>query len=112
MAKYTKTRAKRKHQPVENRADDFRSRRRYDVYDGRDLLGVFVLNERTGDALAWNSERRFIGRFAGFKAAGRGISLAATETGSKKASAAEARRRLLEPARFASGLPSAWGPRG
>jgi hypothetical protein len=73
MAKYTKSRAARKHQPVENRAGAVSKRRRYAAYDGQRLLGTFILNERTGIALAWDSERRFIGRFTGYQEAARGI---------------------------------------
>jgi hypothetical protein len=98
MSKYPKRQAAFKCQPVEN--CEPRKRRRYEVYNGQEMLGSFVLNERTGVALAWDSERRFIGRSAGFKEAAAAISRAYRS----KASAAEARQRLSEPVPFASGL--------
>jgi hypothetical protein len=102
MSRYTKRPSRRNTKAVENKGISFR--RKLFVYSGRQLLGVFVLNERTGVALAWDHERHFIGRFAGFKAAASAIG----RTHQTRASKAEARRKLLEPARFASGLPAAW----
>jgi hypothetical protein len=105
MAKYTKPRTTRKRKPVEKRTSADSRRCRYAVYDGQRLLGTFILNERTGLALAWDSDRRFIG----FREAARGIgsaeSSARPDIDARKAAATEARRRLLEPAGFASGLP-------
>jgi hypothetical protein len=77
------------------------TRRSCAVYDGRDRIGVFVWNEATREALAWNAARRFIGRFGSFRAAAQAIGCtAATERQS-----AEARRRLADPhPPFASGL--------
>src|SRR5579864_6830105 len=97
--KYTKNRAARKRQPVENRAGAVTKRRRYAAYDGQRLLGTFILNERTGIALAWDSERRFIGRFTGYEEAARGIggtqSIARPNAEARKAAVAEARRRAV-----------------
>jgi len=71
------------------------------VYDGRVQLGVFVLNERTNVAFAWDPERRFIGRVIGLKAAPEAIS----RNVQARISAAEARRRLNDPRPpFVSGL--------
>lgn len=100
MVRYTGDRTTRK--SAVKKYSDGSSRRLYAVYDGRELLGTFVLNGATGVALAWDPERAFIGRFAGFTAAARGIG----KTHGKKAAAAEARRRLSEPVSFASGLPA------
>jgi hypothetical protein len=94
--------------PVENRADAS-TRRDYSVYDGRVLLGTFVWNERTQQALAWNAARRFVGRFGSFKAAARAIGRAAIT----ERQAAEARRRLADPhPPFATGLPEHFLGRG
>jgi hypothetical protein len=112
MSRYTKKKPPRKRGLVENHASGGSKRRSYAVYDGQRLLGTFIVNERTGVALAWDSERRFVGRFAGYQAAARGIgstqSIAKPGTDAKNAAATEARRRLLEPVGFASGLPDAF----
>jgi hypothetical protein len=109
MATYTKRKPTRKRRLVENHVSAGSKRRLYAVYDGRRLLGTFILNERTGIAFAWTPERRFIGRFAGYVEASRGIgdaqSTARPSIDARKAATAEARRRLLEPVGFASGLP-------
>jgi hypothetical protein len=66
------------------------ARHTYSVYDGRVLLGTFVWNERTQQALAWNASRRFVGQFSSFRAAARAISRAAVSD----LGAAEARHWL------------------
>ncbi|SRR5258708_3954056 len=99
----TSRRAQRKnrHRPAENRASAS-TRRSYAVYYGQRLLGRFVLNESTDQALAWTAARRFIGRFEGYRAAARAIGRATVT----ERQAAEARRRLDDPQPpFATGLP-------
>jgi hypothetical protein len=112
MATYTKRKPTRKRRLVENHASADSKRRLYAVYDGQSLLGTFILNERSGLALAWDSDRRFIGRFVGYLAAARGVgsiqSTAKLGVDARKAAATEARRQLLEPAEFASGLPDSF----
>ncbi len=83
---------RRKREPVENRAGAS-TRRAYVVYNGQQLLGSFVLNEATDEALAWNASRCFVGQFKGYKAAARGTRRAAAT----EQHAAEARRRLADP---------------
>src|SRR6267154_4057278 len=96
----------RRRKPAENRAAP---RRAYTVYDGRTLLGTFVWNERTQQALAWNAWRRFVGQFGSFQAAARAIGRAAIT----ERQAAEARRRLADPhPPFATGLPEHFLGRG
>ena len=77
---------------VENRPGAS-TRRAYVVYNGQQLLGSFVLNEATDEALAWNASRCFVGQFKGYKAAARGTRRAAAT----EQHAAEARRRLADP---------------
>jgi hypothetical protein len=84
--------------------DGASKRRIYTVYDGQLLLGTVIANEATKTTLAWDAERRFVGRFENFKLAAAAISKAHQA----KASAAEARRRLSEPARFVSVLPDSF----
>jgi len=79
-------------------------RRKCTVCDGRELLGTLIANETTKSTLASNAERAFLGGFRDFKLAADAIS----EAHRAKASAAEARRRLAEPARFVSGLPDSF----
>jgi hypothetical protein len=92
-------------------------RHEYFVYDGRNCIGRFTLDDDTGEAKAFDANGKTIGKFHGFKAGGaavyaasRGISGARStaEPGvdARKAAGAEARRRLVEPAAFVSGLPA------
>src|SRR5215468_9376866 len=77
------------------------TRRPYAVYAGQQLLGRFILNEATKQALAWNASRKFLGRFDGYKAASMAISRAAVTERQR----AEALRRLHDPhPPLASGL--------
>src|SRR5262249_36090248 len=62
--------------PGENRAGAS-TRGSYAVYDGQRLLGHFIFNKATHQALAWNVSRQFLGRFDSYKAASRAISRAA-----------------------------------
>ena len=94
--------------PGENRAGAG-ARRSHVVYDGQQLLGRFIFNEATNQAVAWNAARQFLGRFGGFKAASRAISRAAVTEWRR----AEARRRLDDPTpSFVSGLPEHFLRRG
>lgn len=97
---------RRTREPAENRVS---ARRMYAVYDGRMMLGTFILNERTQQACAWNAARRFIGRFGSFQAAALAIGRAAVT----ERQMAKARRRLNDPnPPFQSGLPSHFLRRG
>src|SRR5216684_4801961 len=91
---------RRKREPAENRVS---ARREYAVSVGQRLLGSFIFNEATKQALAWNARRKFIGRFVGYQAAARAISRAAIT----ERQAEDARRRLNDPnPPFVTGLPS------
>jgi hypothetical protein len=96
-----RTQRKNPRGPGETRAGAS-TRRSYAVYYGQRLLGHFIVNEATNQALAWNASRQFLGRFDGYKAASRAINRAAVTERQR----AEARRRLDDPnPPFASGLP-------
>jgi hypothetical protein len=104
----TRRRAQRKnlHRPAETQAG---ARRTYTVYNGRVLLGTFVWNERTQEALAWNASRRFVGRFGSYQAAAQAIGRAAVTA----PQTAEARRRLDDPhPPFVTGLSEQFLGRG
>jgi hypothetical protein len=77
----------------------------YFVYDGRNCIGHFIMDNEAGEAIAFGDDGTSLGKFPGFKAAAQAISCAYR----LKTSAAEARRRLSEPAPFVSGLPEAFG---
>src|SRR5436189_13635 len=95
----SRNKQRRTRKPSENRVS---ARRMYAVYDGRMMLGTFVLNERTQQACAWNVARRFIGRFDGYQTAARAIGGAAATALQE----VEARCRLDDPTPpFATGLP-------
>ena len=80
-------------------------RREIFVYDGRACIGRFVFDEKTGDAKAFNGDRKTLGKCLGFKAAARAISeahMAAKGRGTGGASGANA---LTNRAR-GQGLPA------
>ena len=80
-------------------------RRERCVYFGQQLLGTFVENERSGLVLAWNPQRRFLGRFLDSGEAARAIGEAARATESKKVATEEALERINRTdVEFASGL--------
>jgi hypothetical protein len=92
-------------------------RHEYFVYDGRNCIGRFTLDDDTGEAKAFDANGKPIGKFHGFKAGGAAVYAASRGIGNaqstarpiadaKQAAGAEARRRLSEPAEFASGLPA------
>jgi hypothetical protein len=105
MTKYTKRRPSRKQKfaksaPIASRRDPLA------VYDGQTLLGTFIDDEKSGVVLAWNVERKLLGRFCDSKAAADAISDAARVAETKKAATAEALERLNRPEpEFATGLP-------
>jgi hypothetical protein len=52
-------------------------RHEYFVYDGRDCIGRFTLDDKTGEAKAFGADRKPLGNFNGFKAAAAAIYKAA-----------------------------------
>jgi hypothetical protein len=77
------------------------------VYDGQRLLGMFLDDEKSGDVLAWDAERKLLGRFGSSKAAANAISETAIAVDRRKAATREALERLNRPdVDFASGLPA------
>jgi len=106
MKQYTKRRPSRKPKLAENGPGISSKRRERCVYDGQRLLGTVVENERSGLVLAWDSRRRFIGRFNDPREAAHAISKAARTAEERKTATAEALERLNRPdVEFASGLP-------
>jgi hypothetical protein len=99
-----KRRLSRKPESAENDAST--GRRERCVYDGQRLLGTFVENERSGLVLAWDAERKPLGRFGDARAAADAISDAARAVEGRKAASAEALEWLnpLHP-EFKSGWP-------
>jgi hypothetical protein len=81
-------------------------RRERTLYDGQQLLGTFVENERSGFVLAWDAQRKLLGRFRDAKAAANAISEAVWAAEARKAATQEALDRLNGPAEFKSGLPT------
>jgi hypothetical protein len=92
-------------------------RHEYFVYDGRDCIGRFTLDDATGEAKAFDANGKTIGKFHGFKAGGAAVyaasrgssggrSTARPNADARKVAGAEARRLLAEPAAFVSGLPA------
>jgi hypothetical protein len=78
------------------------TKRRLSVYDGRLWLGDFVWNEKTQQAWAWDTSRRFIGEFGSYRAAARAIGRHAAA----EQQAAELRHRLDDRSPpFVTGLP-------
>jgi hypothetical protein len=106
MKRYTKRRASRKPDSAENNTGTNSKRRVQCVYFGQRLLGTFVENERSGLVLAWDLQRRFLGRFRETKEAANAISEAARTAEVRKAATAQALERLNGPVGFVSGLPS------
>jgi hypothetical protein len=92
---------KNPHRPTKNRADSG-TRGAFTVYDGQVLLGKFVWNKSSQQALAWDAARRFIGRFNSFRAAARAIS----QTTRAAEHMADARHHLDDPnPPYVTGLP-------
>jgi hypothetical protein len=82
------------------------SRREYFSYDGTTFIGRITTDEKTGKAKAFNAAGRSLGKFAGYDAARKAVSEAYLDVTARKASTAEALKRLAEPVGFVSGLPS------
>ena len=80
-------------------------RRERTVYDGQRFLGTFIANEKSGLVLAWDPQRRFLGRFHCPLEAARAIGNAARAAKARKVATAEALERLNKPAEFVTGLP-------
>jgi hypothetical protein len=76
------------------------------VYDGQRLLGTCLEDEKSGLVLAWDAERRLIGRFGNVRAAADAISKAALAVEEREAQTAKALDWLNRPiVEFASGMP-------
>jgi hypothetical protein len=76
------------------------------VYYGQKLLGTFIDDEKSGVVLAWNAERKLLGRFRNEKEAADVISAAVRAGDEWKAARQEALDRLNGPVEFKSGLPT------
>jgi hypothetical protein len=50
------------------------SRHEYFVYDGRDCIGRFTLDDDTGQAKAFDANGKPLGKFGGFKAGAAAVS--------------------------------------
>ncbi len=78
----------------------------YALYDGRDLIGNFVVKEKTGKAKAFDAIGRSLGTFDGYDAARHAINKAHRNAVVRKVETAEALERLNRPiVEFMSGLP-------
>ena len=83
------------------------------VYDGQHLLGTFIEDEKSGGVLAWNADRKLLGRFGNAKAAAHAISEAGQAVEDGEAATREALEWLNRPEpEFASGLPDELGGAG
>jgi len=87
------------------------SRREYFSYDGTTCIGRFVVDEKTGEAKAFNGAGRLLGEFPTYDAARTAVSEAHHNAVAYKARAAAAMARLSEPVTFVSGLPPDGGGR-
>jgi hypothetical protein len=107
MKQYKKTRPSRKPKLAKKCAAAGNSRGEpLAVYDGQRLLGTFIEDEKLGVVLAWNAERKLLGRFGDAKAAANAISEVARAVEGRKAASAEVLEWLNRPGpEFASGLP-------
>jgi hypothetical protein len=105
MNGYTKRRASRKRETVKKSRDT--NRRERCVYFGQQFLGTFVENERSGLVLAWDTQRRFLGRFREPREAAHAISEAARAAEARKAATAKALEWVNRPVvDFVSGMPA------
>jgi hypothetical protein len=102
MKQYTKRRPSRK----QKSASVASQREPLAVYDGQELLGTFIDDEKSGVVLAWNAGRKLLGRFGNAKEAADAISDAARATDVRKSASRDALERLNKPVvEFVSGLP-------
>jgi hypothetical protein len=90
----------------------------YFVYDGRVFVGRVTMKGETGEARAFDAKGKSLGKFASPRDASRAVSAVHNAAvGVPPARAEAARRRLLEPVGFVSGLPDhfiakpCWRPR-
>jgi hypothetical protein len=106
MKAYNKRRPSRKPKTARNSSATDPSRREQSVYDGQRLLGTLIANEKSGLILAWDAQRRFLGRFRDPQEAASAISEAARIAEARQAATGQALERLNRPVvEFASGLP-------
>jgi hypothetical protein len=114
MKNYNKRSTSRKPKNAENSAGAGSKRRERSVYDGQRLLGILVDNEKSRFVLAWDVQRRLLGRFQTQREAANAISEAARAAEARKAATAEALEYLNRPTvEFASGMPAHFlGERG
>jgi hypothetical protein len=107
MKQYSKRRQSRKPEHAKNSAGTGSKRRERSVYDGQRLLGILVDNEKSGFVLAWDVQRRFLGRFQTQREAANAISEAARAAEGRKAATAEALEYVNRPnVEFVSGMPA------
>ena len=97
MSEYSKHRTSRK--------------REFFSYDGTNLAGRIVLDEKTGEARGFNAAGHLLGKFPDYHAARKAVSAAYYEAAEHKAARANATAEALElinrpDVEFASGLPA------
>lgn len=112
MKQYSKRRPSRKPEPAKNSAGTGSKRREQTVYDGQRVLGTLIANEKSGLVLAWDPQRRFLGRFLDPRGAANAISETARTAEARKVATAEALEKLNGPVGFVSGLPAHFLGRG
>jgi hypothetical protein len=107
MSEYTKKSAVRKRKKAAESVPVNLKREPLAVYDGQLLIGTFVEDETSGLVLAWDVDRKLLGRFSDAKAAANAISEVALAAGAQKAATQEALERINRPdPEFKSGWPS------
>jgi hypothetical protein len=108
MVAYNKNRTARKPKTAENSASAGSKRRDpLAVYDGQRLLGTLIENEKIGLVLAWDAERKLLGRFCNAKAAADSISASVQAADARKAATQDALEQINRAeVEFASGLPA------
>jgi hypothetical protein len=103
MKHYSNRRTSGKPDSAENNAGI--KRRERCVCFGRRLLGTFIENERSGLVLAWDRQRRLLGRFQNQREAVNAIGEAAWAAEERQARTAEALDWINRPdVEFVSGL--------
>jgi hypothetical protein len=81
-------------------------RREIFVYDGRDCIGRFVFDEKTGDAKAFNADGRAIGKYPSFGAAARAVSRTHMAAKGKEAGGASAQMSANGTSEASRGAPA------
>jgi hypothetical protein len=107
MKTYNKRRPPCKPKTARNSSATDSGRREQSVYDGQRLLGILISNEKSRFILAWDAQRRFLGRFQTQREAANAISAAARAAEVRNAATAEAFEYLNRPTvEFVTGMPA------